>query len=41
MKEKSEISSALSDTTNRLDVITREWKFLKEQLAESQSSADS
>lgn len=40
LKEKSELNTALSDATNRLDVITREWRFLKEQLTETQSSAD-
>lgn len=39
-KEKSDLNQALSETTNKLDVMTREWKFMKEQLAESQGTAD-
>ena len=40
VKERADLNVALSDTTNKLDVITREWRFMKEQLTESQSSSD-
>ena len=40
VKERADLNVALSDTTNRLDVITREWRFMKEQLTEAQSSSD-
>ena len=40
VKERSDLNIALSDTTNKLDVITREWRFMKEQLTETQSNAD-
>ena len=38
--EKSQLNLALSDTTNRLEVMTREWKYAKEQLAESSNTGD-
>ncbi len=40
VKERSDLNLALSDTTNKLDVMTREWKFMKEQLTEAQGSSD-
>ncbi len=40
LKEKSDLNLALSDTTNKLDVMQREWKFMKEQLTETQSNVD-
>ncbi len=38
--EKSQLDLALSKTTNELDVMTREWKYAKEQLAESSNTGD-
>ena len=38
--EKSQLNLALSDTTNKLEVMTREWKYAKEQLAESSNTGD-
>ena len=38
--EKSQLNLALSKTTNELDVMTREWKYAKEQLAESSNTGD-
>jgi len=40
VKERSDLNLALSDTTNKLDVMTREWKFMKEQLTEAQNTSD-
>lgn len=38
--EKSQLNLALSETTNKLEIMTREWKYAKEQLAESSNTAD-
>lgn len=40
LKQKADLDSALSDTTNKLDVMEREWTHMKEQLTESQGNND-
>jgi hypothetical protein len=40
VKDKTELNAALSDATNRLDGMTREWKYLKELQAEAQANVD-
>lgn len=40
MKDKTELNAALSDVTNRLDGMTREWKYIKELQAEAQNNVD-
>lgn len=39
-KEKSELNLALSNAVNDRDVLNREWKYVKEQLAESSTNVD-
>lgn len=39
-KQNAQLNTALSDTSNKLDVMTKEWKYMKEQLTELQTGAD-
>lgn len=40
VRERAELNTALADATNRLEVMTREWRFMREQLTEAQASTD-
>lgn len=40
VRERAELNTALADTTNKLEVMTREWRFMREQLNQAQANAD-